>query len=184
MLDGQEGAEQSGEPKGSGEGVTALADANNNATSCRFCGLYLEDETQLQLHQLMEHPVEYMAMLQATGTTTVTTEEDKLVNQVAMQMVEANSQHHLQQQQQLRKTSAASSGATSSSSGAGFSGEIPHPAVEQQRYKCPQCKRNYKSAQKMEYHQRTVHHNFVAKLSPTKRTILSPSQLLEECCTD
>ncbi|KAL3115778.1 hypothetical protein niasHT_007783 [Heterodera trifolii] len=189
-----------------------IADANNNATNCRFCGLCLEEEGQLQLHQLMEHPNEYMAELQPImDLPHSASTEDKLINQVALQMAEANSHnhhHHHQQQQhqhqrqfpQLRKTSVASSGA-SSSSAASF-GEVgtAHPPQQQKtkkgtpsrgenadgddengggggRHQCPQCKRIYKSAQRLEGHQRMVHHNFVAKMSPAKRSIISPKKI-------
>lgn len=174
-----------------------VADANNNGTSCRFCGLCLDEEGQLQLHQLMEHSLEYVAMLQQPSLEQQPqqgSEEDKLVTQVALQMVEANNHHQLRQyphqlqrNKQTRKTSAASSasgGASSASSSATSSAEIGDGGgggaakgrtIPDVRHQCPQCKRKYQSEQKLEQHQRMVHHNFVAKLSPAKRTIISPS---------
>ena len=144
-------------------------DANNNA-SCRFCGLCLDSEEQMQLHQLMAH----MDLIRPAGDH-AGDPEDKLVTQVALQMAEANSQKAA-----LRKCSAASSGASSSSS-ASASSSTHHvqPVVESPKvpsgHPCPQCKRTYKSAARLEQHQRIVHHNFVAKISPTKRPIISPS---------
>jgi hypothetical protein len=108
-----------------------------------------------------------------------------LPQQVALQMAEANSH----KASALRKSSAASSGASSSSaassSAAGAHQLLQMPktpsstsaaAAATTNVPCPQCKRTYKSAQKMEQHQRIVHHSFMAKISPTKRPVISPSE--------
>jgi hypothetical protein len=53
----------------------------------------------------------------------------------------------------------------------------PRPSAAAVPHQCPLCKRFYKSALKLAQHQSMVHHYFVAKISPTKKTLtISPSQ--------
>uniref|UniRef100_A0A915E7S5 C2H2-type domain-containing protein n=1 Tax=Ditylenchus dipsaci TaxID=166011 RepID=A0A915E7S5_9BILA len=143
---------------------SATSSASSSAFKCRFCNDHFGDEMKMQLHAISNHSAEIFGQFADSlgmltgGGQLPTADENDVITRVALKMAQAN--------QALNQ---------------------PMPASIAQ-FTCMHCNRRYKSKLSLANHTRSVHHNFVAKLSPTKkskRPVISPKKVkkLRSCFT-
>ncbi|KAI1706142.1 Zinc finger, C2H2 type family protein [Ditylenchus destructor] len=141
---------------------SATSSVSTSTPKCEICGQEFADQVMLKLHHINQHSLgngNILSLLTQQQQNQLPNDGSDIMQsltQIALEMAKAN---HAQNQGSMINNQA-------------LAAPVQHT--------CTHCNRQYKSKLALQNHTKLVHHNFVAKLSPTKkskRPVISPKKV-------
>ncbi|KAI1707020.1 zinc finger, C2H2 type [Ditylenchus destructor] len=138
---------------------SATSSVSTSAQKCEICSQEFTDQIMLKFHHISQHGLgnaNILSLLTQQQNQLPLNDGSDIITQIALEMAKAN---QAQNQGSITNSPA-------------LAAPVQHT--------CTHCNRQYKSKLALQNHTKLVHHNFVAKLSPTKkskRPVISPKKV-------